>query len=139
MTGTTTSVSSVEVMTPPMIARPIGACVSPLSPKPSASGNMPKIIAAVVIRMGRRRTCPAVSSASCSDAPLRRERLAKSTSRIAFLVTKPISITKPIIDRMLSVVLVNSSASSTPISVNGSEAMIATGWVKLANCEARTR
>ena len=52
MTGTTTSVSSVEVTTPPMIARPIGACVSPLSPKPSASGNMPKIIAAVVTLLG---------------------------------------------------------------------------------------
>ena len=55
------------------------------------------------------------------------------------MVTSPMSITKPIIDRMLSVVPVSSNASSTPINVNGSEAMIASGWVKLANCEARTR
>ena len=48
-------------------------------------------------------------------------------------------MTKPIIDRMLSVVPVSISASSTPISVNGSDAMIATGCVKLANCEASTR
>jgi hypothetical protein len=59
MTGTTISVSSVDVMTPP-------------------------IIAAVVIRIGRRRTWPAVSE-------------------------------------------------------NGSAAMIATGCVKPANCDARIR
>ena len=68
---------------------------------------MPKIIAAVVIRIGRRRTCPACSSASCNAAPPRRARLAKSTSRIAFLVTSPISMTKPIIEKMLSVVPVS--------------------------------
>jgi hypothetical protein len=71
-------------MTPPMIARPIGACSSPPSPRPSASGSMPPIIAAVVIRIGRSRTCPAASSASMSGAPARRDRFAKSTSRIAF-------------------------------------------------------
>jgi len=48
-------------------------------------------------------------------------------------------MTKPIIDSMLSVVSVSSSASRSPISANGSEAMIASGCVKLANCEASTR
>ena len=100
---------------------------------------MPPIIAAVVIRIGRSRTCPAVSSESCRVAPARRVRLAKSTSRIAFLVTRPISMMKPIIENMLSVVPVRSSARKTPISENGSDAMIATGWIKLANWEARMR
>ena len=46
---------------------------------------------------------------------------------------------KPMIEKMLSVVLVSSSARNTPISENGSDAMIATGCVKLANCDARIR
>ena len=46
---------------------------------------------------------------------------------------------KPIIEKRLSVVPVRSSARNTPISENGSEAMIANGCVKLANCDARMR
>ena len=126
-------------MTPPMIARPIGACCSPPSPKPNASGSMPPIIAAVVIKIGRRRTCPASSNDASSAPPARRERFAKSTSRIAFFVTRPISMMKPMIEKILSVVPVTRSARKTPISENGSDAMIATGWVKLANCDARIR
>jgi hypothetical protein len=73
----------------------------------------------------------------CRSAPSR--TIGEVDHRIAFLVTRPISITNPIIDRMLSVVPVSKSASSTPISVNGSDAMVAIGWVKLANCDASTR
>ena len=46
---------------------------------------------------------------------------------------------KPMIEKMLSVVLVSRSARNTPISENGSDAMIASGCVKLANCDARIR
>ena len=88
-------------MTPPMIARPIGAWISPPSFSASASGSMPKIIAAVVMMIGRIRTSPACSSASGTDRPARRPWLAKSTSRIAFFVTRPISITRPIIENRL--------------------------------------
>ena len=46
---------------------------------------------------------------------------------------------KPMIEKMLSVVPVNSSASSTPISDSGSDTMIAIGCMKLPNCDASTR
>ena len=55
------------------------------------------------------------------------------------MVTSPISMMKPIIEKMLSVVPVSSSARNTPISDNGSDTMIATGCRKLANCDARIR
>ena len=61
------------------------------------SGAMPTTIAAVVIRMGRRRT------AAASSIALRREwpwvscsRLAKSTIRMPCLEMRPISVTSPI-------------------------------------------
>ena len=44
----------------------------------------------------------------------------------------------PIIEKMFSVVPVSSSASITPTIDSGSDAMIATGWMKLPNCEAST-
>ncbi len=68
-TGTTTSVSSVDVISPPMVAIEIGARNSPPSPRPMADGSMPRIIAIVVMTIGRRRTGPALSSASRTDRP----------------------------------------------------------------------
>ena len=63
--------------------------------------------------------------------------MAKSTSRIAFFVTSPISITMPMIENMLSVEPNTSSASTTPISVSGSELISASGCRKLLNWLAR--
>ncbi len=103
-----------------------------------ASGNMPKTMAAVVMMMGRMRIKPACSSASGTLAPSRRAWLAKSTSRMAFLVTRPISITSPIIEKTLSVLFQNSSASMTPMRDRGSEAMMAMGCRKLPNWLAST-
>ena len=60
-------------------------------------------------------------------------------SKIAFFVTKPISMMIPIIDMMFIVVRVNSSASSTPTSDSGSDSMIASGCVNDPNCDARIR
>ena len=91
-------------MMPPMMARPIGAWISPPSLKARASGSMPKTMAIVVMMMGRMRISPACSSASVTVAPALRAWLAKSTSRIAFLVTRPISITRPIMLNTLSAV-----------------------------------
>ena len=66
-----------------------------------------------------------------------RARIAKSISRIAFFVTRPISITMPMIENMLSVERNISSASTTPISVSGSELISASGCRKLRNWLAR--
>ena len=121
-----------------MMARPIGAWISPPSFNAIAIGNMPNTIAAVVMMIGRMRVCPACSTASIMPAPARRAWFAKSTSRIAFFVTRPISITRPIIEKTLSVLRHNSSASITPISASGRLAMMAIGWTKLPNWLAST-
>ena len=52
-----------------MIARPIGAWISPPSLSAIAIGSMPNTIAAVVMMMGRIRVRPACSSASGTDRP----------------------------------------------------------------------
>ena len=92
-----------------------------------ASGTMPKIMARVVIRMGRRRTRAASSSAAPRSMPSSRARLAKSTSKMAFLVTSPMSMITPMMENMLSVLRHITSAPTTPMSVSGSEAISATG------------
>ena len=57
--GTTTSDSSVELMTPPITAMAMGARNSLPSPREMAVGSMPRIMAALVIKMGRSRSGPA--------------------------------------------------------------------------------
>ena len=100
---------------------------------------MPKIMASVVITMGRRRVEPALIRASLRGAPAARAWFVKSTSRIAFLVTRPISMMRPIMLMMLRVSPVARSASATPTSDSGSDSMIASGWMNDPNCEARIR
>ena len=58
---------------------------------------------------------------------------------MAFLVTSPISMMKPMIEKMLSVEPMIRRPSSTPMSESGSVIMMAIGCRKEPNCEARTR
>ena len=97
---------NVELESPPITARAIGACVSPPSPKPSASGNSPSTVVSVVMRIGRKRRVPASRIARSSGSPSRRSRLAVSTSRIALFTTIPASMMQPMKDCMLKVVFV---------------------------------
>ena len=60
-----------------------------------------------------------------------------ATSKMAFLVTSPISITTPMMENIDSVERNINSASTTPISVSGSEVMSASGCKKLLNWLAR--
>ncbi len=62
----------VEVMRPPITARAIGARISPPSPSASAVGSIPKIIARVVMMIGRSRICPASISAVRRSPPAAR-------------------------------------------------------------------
>jgi hypothetical protein len=124
-------------MTPPITAWPMGARCSEPSVSAKASGTMPKTIASVVIRIGRSRTRAACSRACVRSMPASRDRMAKSTSRMAFFVTSPISMTMPMMENMFSVEPKNSSASTTPISVSGSELISASGCRKLLNWLAR--
>ena len=84
-------------MSPPITARAIGARASAPAPRASASGIMPKIIATVVMMIGRSRIRPACSSASARSFPSPRSWLVKSTSRMPFFVTSPMSMMIPII------------------------------------------
>jgi hypothetical protein len=57
---------------------------------------------------------------------------------MAFFVTRPISITRPIIENTLSVERQASSASITPIRASGRLLMMASGCRKLPNWLAST-
>ena len=141
-TGTTTKVNKDEVITPPMTAWPMGALCSAPSLKAKANGTMPNTMAKVVMRMGRSRTLAAMSRASSrpkagmSGVPWR-ARMAKSTNRMAFLVTKPMSKITPMTENMLSDEPNINRASTTPMSVSGSELMRASGCKKLWNWLAK--
>ena len=100
---------------------------------------MPKIIAAVVIMIGRSRVRPAVMSALRRSRPRPRRTFVKSTSRIAFLVTSPISMIRPMSDMMLIVSPVMASVPAMPTIDSGSESMIASGSMNDSNCAARIR
>ena len=78
-------------------------------------------------------------SASRRPMPAARAWFAKSTSRIAFFVTRPISMIRPIMLMMFRVSPVASSATATPTSDSGSDSMIASGCMNDPNCEARIR
>src|ERR1700746_3939744 len=71
--GTKNNVATVAKARPPMTARPSGAFCSPPSPRPSAIGIMPMIMASAVISTGRNRVTPASMAASRAQ-PLPRER-----------------------------------------------------------------
>ena len=64
MAGTMYSVMIVETSMPPTTAIPI--VIRPLAPSPvaKASGSSPRMVEALVIRIGRRR-CSAASSMAC--------------------------------------------------------------------------
>lgn len=57
--------------------------------------------------------------------------MAKSTSKMAFLVTSPMSMTTPMMENMDRAEPNIISASTTPISVSGSEVISASGCRKL--------
>ena len=63
--------------------------------------------------------------------------MAKSTNKMAFLVTSPINITTPITENIDRVDRNIKSASTTPMSVKGKEVMMANGCKKLLNWLAR--
>ena len=65
-----TSVATVASSRPPITARPSGAFCSPPSPRPSAIGTMPMIIASAVISTGRKRVKPASIAARVGVAML---------------------------------------------------------------------
>ena len=64
-------------------------------PETKVSGRWPKMVAALVIRMGRSRVTAALRTASTLDCPSRCSSLANWTMRMPFLATSPTSVTSP--------------------------------------------
>ena len=98
-----------------------------------------------VIRIGRRRSFTASSVASRRGRPASRFILANSTIRIAFLLARPTSTTKPICVKMLMspAVFQNWCESQTPaIELSrhiGTTRMTASGSAQLSYRAAKTR
>ena len=92
MAGVTMRAMKVEESSPPMITHASGEYIAEFC---SASGSKPPTAVALVSRIGRKRTSPARSIASSNGTPSARKRFVKSTSRIEFFVSMPISAMKP--------------------------------------------
>ena len=96
--GKTNSVANVAAIKPPITARPSGAFCCPASPKANAIGNMPAIIAKLVIKIDRKRLpapCTAASLALCISS---RRFSAKVTNRIALAIATPMAMIEPMKD-----------------------------------------
>jgi len=89
---------------------------------------MPAIMATVVITMGRARLCPASRMASSRGLPARISSIAKSTSKIEFFATIPISISNPMTTDIENGRLVSSSASAVPPIDKGKAERMVMGW-----------
>ena len=79
-----------------MTATAIGTLVSAPGPKASAGGTAAAMVAIEVISIGRSLMGQASISASLVDNPRFLTALVKSTSRIEFFFTIPISNIRPI-------------------------------------------
>ena len=67
--GSTSKVANVDITSPPITARPSGACIWLPRSSASAIGTMPTVMAQAVIRIGRSRSPAPTMAASVEDAP----------------------------------------------------------------------
>ena len=94
--GITYSVRIPANTNPPTTTIPRDVRLPEEVPSDNAMGNVPKIMARVVIRMGLNRDAAAVKTASRTFIPSAFRWLANSTIRIPFFVIKPMSMIMPI-------------------------------------------
>ena len=104
------------------------------------SGTTPRMKANEVIRIGRRRSFTASSVASRRGRPASRFSLANSTIRIAFLLARPTSTTKPICVKMLMSPPVRQATPVIELSMHiGTTRMTASGSAQLSYWAASTK
>ncbi|MNT86465.1 hypothetical protein D3C72_2267600 [compost metagenome] len=95
--GSTNRVKKVPINMPETITTPRPKRLLAPAPEANSSGTRPTTMAAVVIKIGRKRICAALrmavmrSSRSCTC-----NSLANSTIRMPCLLIKPIRVTRPI-------------------------------------------
>ncbi len=128
----------MEENIPQAVAIAIGARDSAPGPTPMAAGSTAKIRAIAVISTGRMRMGAALRIASRLSTPSSRSWLAKSTSRIEFLVTRPKSRMIPIRLNRFSVWPVIQSPPSDPTIASGTASITVSEWNRLSNCAAST-
>ena len=139
ITGITSRLMKVEVISPPITTIAIGARKLGSTPMPSAIGSMPAPIAMVVITIGRARLWQASSSASVRVMPRSRcAMMAYSISRIEFFEATPISMIRPIIDGIEIAVWVTNSARKAPGIASSKAPRMLTGCTKLWNSSTST-
>ena len=110
-----------------MTTTAIGARDSAPGSSFNASGSMPNVIVAVVIRIGRRRTRAASANASVRGSPRFLSVLVKSTSRMPVLTTRPTAMIRPMTEKMLSVLWVTYRPRSAPTMPRGTPRMSTIG------------
>src|SRR2546426_662769 len=93
--GTKNSVANVAKIKPPITARPRGAFCSPPSPRPTAIGTMPMIMARAVMSTGRMRTKPASIAASRAFLPSSICSRANETIKMLLAVATPMHMIAP--------------------------------------------
>ena len=67
--GTNSRVANVDITSPPITARPSGACIWLPRSRASAIGTMPTVIAHAVIKIGRSRSLAPIMAASVDGFP----------------------------------------------------------------------
>ena len=113
-----------------MTARPSGAFCSPPSPRPSAIGTMPMIMASAVISTGRKRVEAGVERGRGrrrASSPAARARTL--TTRMLFAVATPMHMIAPVSAGTDSVVPVTNSIQTMPASAAGSAVMMTNGSI----------
>ena len=78
--GSTSKVTTVDMTSPPITARPSGISIWLPCSNPSTIGTMPTVIAKAVVRIGRRRWPAATTAASVAAAPFCQCSFMKVTS-----------------------------------------------------------
>src|SRR5438270_143131 len=91
---------------------------------------MPAISAQVVIRIGRRRARPAAISASSRSMPSASRLRAASSSRMAFLATRPIIMLMGLVAKN-AILLLDAARSREAEGMDREEALMAAGRARL--------
>ncbi len=138
-TGMTSSVSTVEVTSPPITTVANGGQISFSCPVTRASGHRPATVVAAVINTGRARSRTAASAAAPAERPPCQACCCmRSTSRIAGLTVIPIRASVPINAIGDSGIPAKSRAQVAPRIVNGNASRTSSGSVSDSNVTAST-
>jgi len=110
-----------------------------LAPVANNNGNAPNTIAAVVIKMGRRRMLAASTNASCADFPASCNLLANCVIKMPCFAINPTRVTSAITVYKLIEPPINFNETSAPTILSGTASKIISGSTKLSNCALNTK